>query len=78
MDQNDEPEWLNYSPSEALAREEEQKERDQELAALRGSLDEGHRDAIEEARNAPPPATVQAYEAVHGRFPPGWPPDASC
>ena len=26
LDRKDEPDWLNYSPSEALAKEEEQKE----------------------------------------------------
>jgi hypothetical protein len=74
LDQKDEPDWLNYSPSEALAKEEEQKEYDQNLAELRESLDEGYREALEEALNAPPPATVQAYEAVAGHFPRGWPP----
>ena len=74
--QKDEPEWLNYSPSEALAREEEQKKHDQELAEFRESLDEDYREAVEQAVNAPPPATVQAYEAVYGHFPRGWPPSA--
>jgi hypothetical protein len=72
--ENDEPDWLNYSPSEALAKEAEQKEHDQNLAELRESLDEGYRQAIEEALNAPPPATVRAYEAVYGHLPRGWPP----
>ena len=76
LDQKDEPDWLNYSPSEALAREEEQKEHDQNLAELRESLDEGYREAIEEALNAPLPATVRAYEAVYGHLPRGWPPVA--
>jgi hypothetical protein len=74
MDRKDEPEWLNYSPSDALAREEEAKERDRNLAELRESLDEGYRAAIEEALKHPPPATVRAYEAVYGRYPQGWPP----
>jgi len=74
--EKDEPDWLNYSPSEALAEEEEQKEHDQNLAKLRESLDERHRQAIEEALNAPPPATVRAYEAVYGHLPRGWPPVA--
>jgi hypothetical protein len=74
--QKDEPEWLNYSPSEALAKEEEQKEHDQNLARLRESLDEGYQQAIEEALNAPPPATVRACEAVYGHLPQGWPPSA--
>ncbi len=76
LDQKDKPDWLNYNPSEALAREAEQKEHDQKLAELRESLDQGYRGAIEEALNAPPPATVQAYEAVYGHFPQGWPPVA--
>jgi len=74
MDQKDEPDWLNYSPSQALAEEAEQKEHDQKLAALRESLDEGYREAVEEALKQPPPATVRAYEAVYDCFPRGWPP----
>ncbi|MFI5460910.1 MAG: hypothetical protein ACHRXM_36330 [Isosphaerales bacterium] len=74
LDQKQEPDWLNYSPSEALAKEEEEKEHNQRLAELRESLDEGHREAMEQALNAPPPATVLAYEEVYGCFPRGWPP----
>ena len=70
-----EPDWLNYSPSEALAKEAEQKEHDHELAEFRESLDEGYREAVEEALKQPPPATVRAYEAVYGCFPREWPPD---
>jgi hypothetical protein len=76
LDQKQEPDWLNYSPSEALAKEEEQKEHDKKLAELRESLDEGYREAIDEALKGPPPATVRAYEAVYGHFPRGWPPSA--
>jgi hypothetical protein len=76
LDQKDEPDWLNDSPSEALAKEEERKEHDRELAELRESLDQGYHQAIEEALEAPPPATVRAYEAVYGQFPRGWPPSA--
>jgi len=74
LNQEQEPDWLNYSPSEALAKEEEEKERDRNLASLRETLDEGYREAIEEAVNGPPPATVRAYEEVYGCFPRGWPP----
>jgi hypothetical protein len=74
LDQEHEPDWMNYSPSEALAEEEEQKEHDRKLVELRESLDEGYREAIEAALDAPPPATVRAYEAVYDRFPRGWPP----
>src|SRR5262249_2031804 len=74
LDQKQEPDWLNYSPSEALAKEEEQKQQDKNLAELRETLEEGYREAVEEALKGPPPAIVRAYEAVHGCFPRGWPP----
>jgi hypothetical protein len=74
LDQQQGPDWLNYSPSEALAKEEEDKKRDQDLAELRESLDAGYREAIEEALNGPPPTTARAYEEVYGCFPEGWPP----
>jgi hypothetical protein len=74
LDRKDQPDWLNYSPSEALARETEQRDRDQELAEFREALDEGYREAVEDALNAPPPVTVKAYEAVYRCFPRGWPP----
>jgi hypothetical protein len=74
LDQEHRPDWLNYSPSEAVAKEQEQKEQDKRLAELRESLDEGYREALEEARKGPPPATVSAYQAVFGSVPRGWPP----
>jgi hypothetical protein len=74
LDQERQPNWLNYSPSEALAREQEQQEYEKNLAELREVLDEGRREAIQEALKRPPPATVRAYEAVYGCFPRGWPP----
>ncbi len=74
LDQKDEPDWLNYSPSDALAKEEEQKQREQQLAELRESFDEGYRESIEEALKRPPPTTVLAYQVVYRRDPLGWPP----
>lgn len=74
MENKDEPEWMNYSPSEALAKEEEEKEHDKNLAELHESLDKGHEEAVEQALTHPPPTTVLAYEAEYGRFPRGWPP----
>jgi hypothetical protein len=74
LDQNKEPDWLSYSPSEALAKEAEQEEHDQDLAEFRESLDEGYREAVEEALKQPPPTTVRAYAGVYGSFPRGWPP----
>ncbi|HEV3144521.1 MAG TPA: hypothetical protein VGZ47_11600 [Gemmataceae bacterium] len=77
LDRKDEADWLSYSPEQSLAEEEEKKLREQKLAELRESLDEGYREAIEEALKCPPPTIVQAYEAVYGRLPQGWPPSAS-
>jgi hypothetical protein len=76
LDQRHGPDWLNYSPSDALAKEEEQREQDRKLAELRESLNEGYREAIAEALKRPPPATVRAYAEVYGCFPQGWPPTA--
>ncbi len=75
-EKKDEPEWLNYSPSESLAKEEEEKKHDRELAEFRESLDEGYREAVAKAQDAPPPPTVQAYKDVYGDYPRGWPPEA--
>lgn len=72
----DEPEWAGYDPAAALEEEEADRERDAELAKMRETLDEGHREAVEAARDADPPAVVRAYTAVYGAFPPGWPPEA--
>ena len=71
----DEPEWAGYDPSAALEEEQEETQKDEEIAELRASLDEGHREAVEASRDRPPPATVLAYEAVYGCFPEGWPPE---
>lgn len=70
----EEPDWLNYSPSEAFAKEEQEKTRDREIAEMSESLEEAHREAIEEALRQPPPTTVQTYQLVYGRWPKGWPP----
>ena len=52
LDEKHDPEWLNYSPSEALAKEEEAKEQDKHLAEMRETLEEGYRMSIEEASKA--------------------------
>jgi TPP-dependent pyruvate/acetoin dehydrogenase alpha subunit len=76
-EQSGEAEWTGYEPGEALAKEADERERDREIAELRQSLDEGYREAVEQAAAGPPPATVRAYEEVFGSFPRGWPPTAS-
>jgi hypothetical protein len=74
LESGDKPEWVGYDPSRAVAREIEERKRQQELAELQESLDEGYRESIEEARRSPPPRTVQAYRQVYDRWPAGWPP----
>jgi hypothetical protein len=68
------PEWEDYSPEDALAKEAEEQKRDAEIERMREELDESYRQAAQEARKDPPPDTVEAYRAVYGRFPKGWPP----
>lgn len=69
------PEWLGYDPSKAIAREQERRRRRQATAELQEVLDQAYRESVEEARKHPPPHTVQAYRAVYGRWPAGWPPE---
>jgi hypothetical protein len=74
LDREEKPAWADYSPSEALAEEEEQRQRDEEIADFRERLEEGRNKAIEEALKQPPPAMVEAYRKVYGHWPEGWPP----
>lgn len=74
LKEKEEPEWVNYSPEEALAKKQEEAKRDRELAELREHLDKGNREAMAEAVKQPPPKTVAAYRAVYGHDPQGWPP----
>jgi len=73
----EEPEWLNYSPDEALAQEAEDKEKDQSIAEMHESLDEGYREDVAAAQEKPPPRIVEAFREVYGRLPTGWPPVAA-
>ena len=52
----------------------ERLERERQGAELHRSLEEGHREALEAAKDRPPPETVEAYRRVYGRPPNGWPP----
>ena len=74
LKQDEGPEWAQYDPAEAFAKAQEDQERDRELAEMRASLDEDYHEAVENARQVPPPTTVAAYRSVFGRFPRGWPP----
>ena len=48
--------------------------RERRNAELEQTLEEGHRDALDAAKDRPPPPTVEAYRQVYGEFPRGWPP----
>ena len=69
-----EAEVSGYDPSAAVAGQLEAADRAEKRARIEEDLDEAHREAIEEARGAPPPGTVKAYRNVFGRLPRGWPP----
>lgn len=66
--------WAAYSPSAAVEREQDRKEKDAALAELRETFAEWCRQDVAAARQRRPPATVQAYRAVFGHDPQGWPP----
>jgi hypothetical protein len=70
--QSDDP--LTYDPSEAVRAALEEDERAKATRKLQEDLERSHQDAVEEARNAPPPTIVLAYRDVYGAFPVGWPP----
>jgi hypothetical protein len=74
LEQSSEPEWANYSPENALAKESEDREHDRKLAEMREMLDEAHQETIEDALRRPPPMIVRAYQTVYGCLPRGWPP----
>ncbi len=65
-----------YSPSEAFGKEQEERERREELERFREELAAGNSQARHEALDRPPPPTVLAYEEVFGHEPAGWPPSA--
>ena len=64
----------SYSPSEAVAADRKEPERQAELKRFRAELGEANTRAREEAMDRPPPAIVRGYLQVHGRNPRGWPP----
>lgn len=74
---DDEPDWAGYSPESSFAKEREEEDRREDLAAMQQDLDDRHRDAVEIARAGPPPSVVMAYQIVYGKCPQGWPPESS-
>ena len=65
----------DYSPSDAFAKEQEDREHDEEVERLRADLAEGNAAARREALDRPPPTTVLAYQEIFGCEPKGWPPE---
>ena len=64
----------DYDPNKALEKELKQKEEQKEKDDFRAKLDEMNAKEREDALYKPPPKVVQAYRAIFGRFPIGWPP----
>ncbi len=74
LPEDDVPEALRYDPTESFWRERRLAESQAELAEFRQSLHEAYRASVQSACDGRPPATVRAYQRVHGRDPHGWPP----
>jgi hypothetical protein len=68
------PGWKPYSPEQALQRDADDARRAAEEANLDERMERAHAEDVERARERPPPEVVQAYRAVHGHDPAGWPP----
>ncbi|PWU13091.1 MAG: hypothetical protein C5B50_20020 [Verrucomicrobia bacterium] len=64
----------DYSPSDAFAEEQSERERQAELERVRAELAKIHERSKREALDCPPPKVVLAYQQVFGRDPKGWPP----
>lgn len=64
-----------YNPSAALQKEADGKAKAAKLQEMRRKLDRDDLSAKRQARTQEPPATVQSYQALYGKFPIGWPPE---
>lgn len=65
---------LEYDPSAAFEKEQQRQKHAEEVAQMRQDLDEAHEEALEQARQSPPPEIVNAYRRIYARWPEGWPP----
>lgn len=65
----------SYNPSEAFAREQEEINKDEAFQQLQDKLEKSYREAVEEAKNHPPPKLVTAFRDIYGHWPQGWPPE---
>lgn len=68
------PEWESYSPSAALENEEAEREEEAKEEQMAKDIAKANEEAKSNAMDRPPPKTVNAYVAVYGREPKGWPP----
>jgi hypothetical protein len=68
------PEWAGYSPSAALGQEEAAREEEEREEKLAEDIAEANQQAKADALDRPPPKVVNAYVAVYGHDPKGWPP----
>jgi len=64
----------SYSPSEGFGRESERAKEEEEHERMVSQLREAETQERAEARDNPPPETVQAYSEVFRHWPGGWPP----
>lgn len=65
---------IDYSPSEAFAKEFKEREKEAEFARMEAELDQAYEESARAAAKEEPPPIVQAYRNVYGRLPSGWPP----
>jgi hypothetical protein len=65
---------VHFERDDETANLADRMERDRQRPELDQFLEEGHREALEAAKDRPPPPTVEAYRQVYGEFPRGWPP----
>jgi len=68
-----ENDFLNYDPSESVARQLEREQRKEEAARLKEDLDQIYEETVEDAKYQLLPEIVQAYKNIYGHLPGGWP-----
>jgi hypothetical protein len=61
-------------PNNAMAQELKQQEEQKAKDDFKSKIEDMNAQARENALYKPPPQVVQAYQAVFGEFPKGWPP----
>ncbi len=61
-----------YDPATALQAQMEYEAQQRDIADLQAKFGKAREEAMEEARYKSPPATVQAYWEIFGRWPQGW------